>query len=396
MKANPGGIVSPDDVVGRDRLIARVWNSLEQQSLVMVAERRMGKTTVIKKMEAEPHPGVQVFYRDVGSISQAHEFVERLAQTLATQLDPTRKATKWLNDLWSALGGIEVAGILKFPESKSPHWKTALERLLGELVRNSNHRRILIWDELPWMLQKIARNEGQAVVVDLLDVLRAMRQTHDKLRLVYTGSIGLHHVVTALQDEGYANSPINDMRILEVPPLEKPDAVRLADELLHGEGLATNGEAVAECIAGLVEGVPYYIHHVIATLADIGAPATPTAAEAAVGRALTESQDPWNLEHYRSRLRAYYGGRAGIARAVLDAFAHAEVLGLNDLHEHLKARFRTDNEAARRIVGSDREHLRSLIKLMQRDHYLRQDGSGAYRFRFDLIRRWWRIDLGIV
>jgi hypothetical protein len=32
---------------------------------------------------------------------------------------------------------------------------------------------------------------------------------------------------------------------------------------------------------------------------------------------------------------------------------------------------------------------------MQRDHYLDFVPGGAYRFRFDLIRRWCRCDLGL-
>ena len=50
MKANPGGAIAPEDVIGRDKLIANLWNILDRQSVILSAERRMGKTTVIKKM----------------------------------------------------------------------------------------------------------------------------------------------------------------------------------------------------------------------------------------------------------------------------------------------------------------------------------------------------------
>ena len=41
MRANPGGAIDPKDVVGRDRLIARIWEILEGQSVVLTAERRI-------------------------------------------------------------------------------------------------------------------------------------------------------------------------------------------------------------------------------------------------------------------------------------------------------------------------------------------------------------------
>lgn len=56
MRANPGGEIAPEDVVGRDRLIARLWETLTRQSVILVAERRMGKSCVVKKMLAERAP----------------------------------------------------------------------------------------------------------------------------------------------------------------------------------------------------------------------------------------------------------------------------------------------------------------------------------------------------
>lgn len=49
--------IAPENVVGRDRLIAQLWKTIERESVVFTAERRIGKTTVMKKMEAEPVAG---------------------------------------------------------------------------------------------------------------------------------------------------------------------------------------------------------------------------------------------------------------------------------------------------------------------------------------------------
>jgi AAA+ ATPase superfamily predicted ATPase len=65
MKTNPGGQLAANEVIGRDRLIAKLWQILERQSLVLTAERRMGKTSVIKKMVAEPLPAILIKFRDL-------------------------------------------------------------------------------------------------------------------------------------------------------------------------------------------------------------------------------------------------------------------------------------------------------------------------------------------
>lgn len=394
MRANPGGIVSPEYVIGRDRLIERLWANLKHQSLVLVAERRMGKTCVIKKMEAQPPEGTVIRVRDVGGVSSPIEFVERVAEDVEKHLNGFQKTAKRTKALWSSLGGSDIFGV-RLPATAAPHWKALLEQALGDLAEYKDRRAILCWDELPWMLQKIERSEGEAVVVDLLDTLRGLRQTHANLRMVYTGSIGLHHVLTELRDEGYVHSPVNDMRTVEVPPLDQADAETLAKTLIEGEALASNSitETVA-IIAKLVDAIPFYIHHVVAAMADRDQPATPETAEKIVAESLANSPD-WDLEHFRSRLGKYYGERAEIVRALLDQLAEVESLSLNELHERLKINPLINSNSARRVVEGDREALRTLLKLMQRDHYLRQNQNGSYQFRFNIIRRWWRLDQGL-
>ncbi|MGB5064795.1 MAG: ATP-binding protein [Candidatus Competibacter sp.] len=394
MKANPGGAVSPENVMGRDRLIERLWVTLKHQSLVLVAERRMGKTCIIKKMEARPPDGTMIRVRDVGGVSSPIEFVERVAEDVEKHLNLFQKTATKTKELWAALGGTQILGV-KLPTTAAPHWKALLERILGDLAQHSDRPVILCWDELPWMLQKIARSEGETVVMDLLDTLRGLRQTHTNLRMIYTGSIGLHHVVTALREEGYVNSPVNDMRTVEVPPLDDGHAEALAKALIQGEGLTSSAlDETAAIIARRVDAIPFYIHHMVAAMADRGQAATPEIAETIVAEALANAQD-WDLEHFRSRLVTYYGERAEVVRALLDQLAETEPLTLDELHERLKINLSRLGTNAQRMVEGDREALRTLLKLMQRDHYLHQDRDGGYRFRFSLIRRWWRLDQGL-
>ncbi len=43
MRANPGGQIAPSEVIGRDRLIQRLWEILERQSLVLSAQATDGQ-----------------------------------------------------------------------------------------------------------------------------------------------------------------------------------------------------------------------------------------------------------------------------------------------------------------------------------------------------------------
>ena len=53
MQINPGGRLDIRDVVGRDNEIARYWEILARQGLVLSAERRIGKTHIALKMRTD-------------------------------------------------------------------------------------------------------------------------------------------------------------------------------------------------------------------------------------------------------------------------------------------------------------------------------------------------------
>ena len=53
LKSNPGGQLAPSDVIGRDKLISHLLDALEKHGVVLTAERRMGKTTILRKIQAE-------------------------------------------------------------------------------------------------------------------------------------------------------------------------------------------------------------------------------------------------------------------------------------------------------------------------------------------------------
>ncbi len=76
MRANPGGILAPEDVVGRDHLIEHLWRVLDAQSVVLTSERRVGKTSVIRKMVGASEPGRLCFLRDVEGFRSPSEFIE--------------------------------------------------------------------------------------------------------------------------------------------------------------------------------------------------------------------------------------------------------------------------------------------------------------------------------
>jgi hypothetical protein len=383
MKTSPGGALAPNEVMGRDRLIEKIWSILERQSLVLTAERRMGKTSIVKKMEAEPWSGMRVFFRDLEALRSPLEFVDCVFQDVRADLSRKERAMNRVREFMEQVGGVEVKG-LKLPKQVEPHWKTILTKTMEDLAEHQEGLLIFCWDEIPMMLDNIKREQSETVAMEVLDTLRSLRQMVPTVRMVFTGSIGLHHVITRLKEKGYANAPTNDMFTEDVSPLAFEDACALARGLLAGEGIVVeNGEGLGEAIARSVDCFPYYIHHVVDALRWTKESRTVERVNEIVSANLCDDANRWDMAHYRERIDTYYSGvEQTLALGILDELAATDIpLPLRELLDRLD------------VQGTSQEPElgRKVLMLLGRDHYVVKQKDGSYRFKFSLIQRYWRV-----
>jgi len=388
MRTNPGGQIDPTEIIGRDKLVSHLWDVLLRQSLVLTAERRMGKTSVVLKMRAEATSDKLAIYRDLERVHTPLEFTQLVYDDVSSYLSLLNRTARRAQQFVAQLGGTEVKGFIKLPEMAATHWKTLLTRILEDLVEHQERTVILFWDELPLMLYNIKRRAGEDAAMEVLDTLRSVRQMHPQIRMVFTGSIGLHNVLSVLRSAGYANAPTNDMYTEDVPPLTMEHARELAVRLLKGESIQTdNLMACAERIAESVDGIPYFIHHVVDQLKQRGGRASVETVDAVIRSSISDQQDRWHLRYYRERIDIYYSDEERpFALNMLDILSVAdEPVTFNDLFNQLKSR----------VVTEDREQALRVLSLLQRDHYVAQHEDGTLNFRFPLIKRCWRVHRGL-
>ncbi|NQT14124.1 MAG: hypothetical protein HQ582_15325 [Planctomycetes bacterium] len=396
--------VAPENVVGRDKLIRRMWKAIERGSAVFTAERRIGKTTVLTKMEAEPPDGKIVLYADLEKVDTPVRFVEVLLTDLNRYLPAKAILGQWLGKFLESIGDVEVGGIIRIPPQEKKGWQSILEKALANACSNQSAAQfVFLWDEVPYMLQKISALERKSGSNDnsalaILDSLRAMRNENPNLRMVFTGSVGLHHVLTDLRGNRYASQPTNDMEEIEIGPLAPEYASTLARDLLAREEIRCNSEdSVVERLVELTDGVPFYIHRVVTRMALADEVATPATVDAEIMRQFTNTSDPWKMEHFRGRLTIYYRGRlmdadgkrvkrASLAKSLLNHLAVAtEPQSIDQCNADLKSRTRFEN----------RDAVVELLTSLAMDHYLTRDDDGRYRFRFPLIQKWWILAEGL-
>src|SRR5207245_9985397 len=95
-----GQIASGDDFVDRVELLSRLWQRLPTGSVELVAPRRFGKTSVMKRLQAQPRDGYRVLFLDCEAYQDPYVLVEELyaallkGQARASAKDTAGKATR--------------------------------------------------------------------------------------------------------------------------------------------------------------------------------------------------------------------------------------------------------------------------------------------------------------
>ena len=138
MRSNPGGQIPVSEIIGRDKLVSRLWEILQRQSLVLTAERRMGKTHILKKMMsavpdrilAIPRSNVP---RDVEKVHTSLEFVETVFFDVEEYLSRQKRTAQKARRFLAHISGAEFKGF-KFPNLTAPQWKTLLTETIGDLM----------------------------------------------------------------------------------------------------------------------------------------------------------------------------------------------------------------------------------------------------------------------
>ncbi|MBD5770298.1 ATP-binding protein [Marinomonas colpomeniae] len=395
MKVNAGGNIAPEQVIGRDAFINNMWRIIEQQSVILTSERRIGKTSIIRKMKEEPRESITVILRDVEGISTIKEFVTRLVDDLSSHQAMTTKGIELLKKVRNELSDSKFFGVT-VAKKADPDWIFVLEDMIKKLANiyeAEDRKLLLIWDEFPWMLQKIIKNEGNTAAANLLDNLRLARQNHSRVRMIFTGSIGLHHVLQDLKAASLANEPTNDMQTINLSPLKLEHSIELTNQLLEGENLVAVEEDFAKALSQAVDNVPFYIHHMINAFLNKGDNIATQNIEPMIQDAFVDANDPWHLRHYDERLQEYYGEQYQFYQVILDILAQEEQgLDYEKLNNLLLLSPTVTNNQTLMDYLDTKNFLLEALRLLAADHYLTKDSeNNTYNFSFSLIKQWWRI-----
>jgi hypothetical protein len=380
MRNVTGAVAEGDDFFNRINEMATFWRDLESDNLLLLAPRRVGKTSLMRKMEkgAEEYGFTTVFI-DVSDCTDELHLVHRLYGAI---LDNPLGDRLWghIKESWlgKTIGRVQKVGgagfTLEFQPSSAP-WTRLGEELAGALS-NLDGRWLIQIDELPVFVLKLLNQDQPAErirVREFLYWMRRLRQEYTGIRWMLAGSIGLDTVTGRLN----IADAINDLRIEKLGAFDYPTAEALLEALAATHQVDLNETVRKYIVARTGWPAPYYLQLIFHELRDLHS----AVIEADVDRAIEDLLGPHHrnyFDYWRQRLYDELGRPdADYAATLLHHCCRAP-------EGPTRTTLNLALAAAIPDVPAREDKLRYLLDVMQNDGYLVEAQN-----RSPLLREYW-------
>ena len=385
-----GQAVIGDDLYGRDYELDRLWEHLGQgEHILMLAPRRVGKTSLMLELHRAPRENWEALYVDVeGGDGPADCVASILAKLAVHPRYRTRfEAIPFSKGVKDVLRGVSVgitASVLhvELKRAIGSEWGHAADQLQARLtsLEDSDGKLLIILDELPVLISRILRDADRKHEAELLLArLRHWRQApalRNKVHTLIGGSIGLEGILRRAGLSGL----INDLVPFRLNSWDRSTAVQFLKKLARGCNFPLDDGSIARILDLLNDPVPYHLQLFFSALRDAsrGDPSrvSPELTDQCFEERLSGPGGTAHLDHYEKRLEiALDEGECQMAYDILgracrgkDGVAFAD---LEDLR-------RQGSETFQSVLGD-----------LEADGYLKREDRGLL-FRSNLLRAWWR------
>jgi len=385
-----GSPATGDDFVDRERETAFILDTIEKDHVMLVAPRRFGKTSIMRKIErdlASSHrPCV---FLEVESVNSPGEFITDLVTALI-ECGGANHKTRFFSALGKAFARLQES----IDEIETPVFRAKLRSRLRAEFSDDWHEKAknldaifaevdgpvcIILDEFPVAIQNMEADDARK----FLHWFRRLRQDSPGVRFIVGGSVSIDHVVY-----GVGGTPvINDFRRITIGGFEEGVALSVVERVFWGESWEYSpeiGRAVLDCVGDPC--IPYFLMIVLSSLkeeVDIsgGAP-SPALVERVYNKRILGSEGRHYFEHYSRRLRITYSDQeAKAARAILSRVSAAESLPAAIAYDIFRRSTASESEDA----------FLALLAQLNHDFYVTMDTPGELRFYSKMLRDWWRI-----
>ena len=375
-----GRLAEGDAFFDREEVIGRAWTLLETSNLLLLAPRRVGKSSLLNRMNATgAGRGFNTLYLSVPDAEDELDFMKRLIRAFReTEWAPGGWLAAFKNELPKNLEIVFKTSLLEL-KAKQFDWRGPAEEL-ELLLKRADSETLLLIDELPLLIGSIVHQDPTGNRAErFLLWLKRLREQY-RPRWFFAGSIGLDSVARKLKLSG----TIHDLQPIELDAFS-PEKAR---EYLITRGLYYKWQLAPETIEAILRAVewpiPFHLNLILEELRGVvgesgETPSTPLV-EIALQRLMSHGRT--HFDHWDERLEKLMDVGFPQYCEIILGLACREIEGINLATLDLRLSREISSETERERT------LRQLLDLLISDGYLVRL-QGGVRFRSALLRRYW-------
>lgn len=385
-----GQAVRGSDFFPRPREVQRLWKAvLSGGHILLAAPRRVGKTSLVEHLRENPFDDYHFVYLIVESVNDNETFFRKLYTALfdanASDVGQMLKKTKDL--LLHSIQKIGVAGVNLEINHNNISWYEQFLYYVEKLVATEkfeNTHLVIVIDEFPQIVANIAQYQGKESAIHFLQENRELRHRpsfHNKVQFIYTGSIGLEHIVATLG----VSKTINDIEKVTVEAMAGEDARALIQAIVQDPTYDIDAQLFTDdIITHILQKVqwliPFYIQLLLKALDNnflgISPDALTTEHINTAFHAMLSQRN--HFEHWVERLQqAFHQEEYRYAKQVLNNLSYeGATMDKNQLYDMS-------------MEHNVQEVYRHIVNALEHDGYIAEE-QGLYRFTSPVVQAWWK------
>ncbi|MCB0528289.1 MAG: hypothetical protein KDC61_12245 [Saprospiraceae bacterium] len=359
-----------------------IWDEIQKGNHVLIAApRRVGKSSVMQAMLDRSPVDTRCIFKNIQGIKSETEYYEQFYKLLVQCLDRFGKGKTWIQGF---LGSIRIEEItmegVKFGDKKEINFAEAIKSLLAEISKNKI-RVVLLLDELPEVLNSLHRQKRDSEASHILNHLRELRQNpgiRGHLNLVLAGSVGIQHVVKAIEGR---IADLNDFNAVPFEPLSLEEAKNYVAWATDGATVQYDAELTEHLLNHIRHFIPYFINLMLDEINKLARkdnnPVITTNQIDAAFALIVKNSD--HFKEWKNRLGEYFPTeQAAFLNKLLICIAHEDSISQQRLYDLA-------------VKHGLQDTYMELVRGLEHDGYLLEQGN-VYRFVSPFLQAFWKLD----